>query len=127
MTSARAVRVAAAAIPVAVLVALGALVLAGQLEQVQAGLPDPGPVVRLGLPVTRTLQDMAAALTVGLLVLAACAVPPADRSVADDLVGHRARAVRFAAGASTAWLFAGLATLVLLKLTRFGLISQPVK
>jgi putative copper resistance protein D len=112
-TPARAVRVAAAAVPVAVLLALGLLVATGQVEQPQQGLPDPGTVVRLGLPVVRTLQDLAAALTVGLLVAAVLFIPPASKSVAADLVGHRARAVRLAAISSTVWLFAGVATLIL--------------
>ena len=77
MTS-RYVRIAALAVPLAVLTAIVCLVLAGQLEQTQPGLPDAGPIVRLGLPVTRSLQDLAAALTVGLLVLAACVLPPAS-------------------------------------------------
>ena len=105
-------RVAALAVPLAVLTALLCLVLAGQLEQTQPGLPDAGAAVRVGLPVTRTLQDLAAALTVGLLVLAACVLPPAGAQVRDELVGHRARAVRFAAIASTCWLLVGSVTLV---------------
>ena len=112
MTS-RYVRIAALAVPLAVLTAIVCLVLAGQLEQTQPGLPDAGPIVRLGLPVTRSLQDLAAALTVGLLVLAACVLPPASATVKDELVGHRARAVRFAAVASTCWLVVGSMTLVL--------------
>ncbi len=112
MTS-RYARAAALAVPLAVLTTLLGLVLAGQLEQTQPGLPDAGAFVRAGLPAGRTLQDLAAALTVGLLVLAACVLPPASGKVKDDLVGHRARAVRFAAVASTCWLVVGTLTLVL--------------
>jgi putative copper resistance protein D len=111
--SSRYARVAALAVPLAVLTALVSLVAAGQLEQTQPGLPDPGALVRLGLPVTRTLQDLAAALTVGLLVLAAFVLPPESAKVKDQLAGHRARAVRFAAVASACWLLAGSLTLVL--------------
>ena len=106
-------RLAALAVPIAVVVALGALVLGGQLEQAQPGLPDAGAFVRVGLPVGRALQDLAAALTVGLLVLAAFVLPPSKPELADELVGHRARAVRFAAVASTCWLVVGTVTLVL--------------
>lgn len=106
-------RLAALAVPLAVVVALGALVIGGQLEQTQPGLPDAGAFVRVALPVGRTLQDLAAALTVGLLVLAAFVLPPSKPERADELVGHRARAVRFAAVASTCWLVVGSLTLVL--------------
>ena len=39
------------------------------------GLPDPGALVRWGLPVVRVVHDVAAAVTVGLLVLAATSSP----------------------------------------------------
>ena len=106
-------RTALLAVPIAVLVALFALLVAGQLEQTVPGLPDAGSLVRLGLPVARTVQDLAAALTVGLLVVAATVLPPASPDVGDELVGHRARAVRFAAASSTCWLLVGSLTLVL--------------
>jgi cytochrome c oxidase assembly factor CtaG len=111
--SSRYARTTALAVPLAVLTALVCLVAAGQLEQAQPGLPDAGALVRLGLPVTRTLQDLSAALTVGLLVLAAFVLPPSSAKVKNQLAGHRARAVRFAAVASTCWLLAGSLTLVL--------------
>ena len=45
----------------------------GALEALALG--DPGPVVRLGIPALKVVVDLAAALTVGLLVLAAVALP----------------------------------------------------
>ena len=106
-------RTIAAAVPLAVLVALVCLLVAGQLEQTQPGLPDAGSLVRVGLPTARAIQDLAAALTVGLLMLAALVLPPSRPELGDQLVGHRARAVRFAAVASTCWLLVGALTLVL--------------
>ena len=68
-----------------------------------AGLLDPGAAVRWGLPFARTLHDLAAALTIGALVLAAVALPETAR----------ARAVRVAAGAGIVWVVAGVLVLVL--------------
>lgn len=113
MSTTRYVRLVALGVPVAVLVALLALVFAGQLEQAQPGLPDAGSFVRIGLPVARTVLDLAEVLTVGLLLVAATMLPPASADVGDELVGHRARAVRFAAAASTCWLLVGALVLVL--------------
>ena len=40
-------------------------------------MDDAGAITRWGLPIVRVLNDVAAALTVGLLVLAAVALPAA--------------------------------------------------
>ena len=50
------------------------------------GLPDPGTLVRWGLPVVRAVHDVAAAMTVGLLVLAATIIP---ETTAHEPPGHR--------------------------------------
>ena len=50
------------------------------------GLPDAGPLVRWGLPLVRAVHDVAAALTVGLLVLAATIIP---ERTAHEPPGHR--------------------------------------
>ncbi|WP_311836159.1 cytochrome c oxidase assembly protein [Cellulomonas fimi] len=55
-----------------------AAVALGMLFSGAAGpvvLRDPGPLVRWGLPVTQTLVELAAALTIGSLVLAVCVLP----------------------------------------------------
>ena len=106
-------RLVGLAVPLGVVAALLGLVIGGSIEQDLAGLPDPGSFVRYGLPVARTVQDLTAAATVGLLVLAACVIPPASIAVKRELVGVRARAVRFAAITSTMWLLSGALTLVL--------------
>lgn len=91
---------------VAVLAATGSLA-----TQPLPGLPDPGPVTRWGLPVARGLHDAAAALTVGLLVLAATVLPPEPGTPPGDLGRLRTRAVRLAAAAGTGWALAGAAVL----------------
>src|SRR4051794_10013831 len=47
----------------AVVVVVGILGGAGELRGDPAGLLDPGPLVRVGLPVARTLQGLAASVT----------------------------------------------------------------
>ncbi len=68
-----------------------------------AGLLDPGAVVRWGLPVARTVHDLAAALTIGALVLGAVALPEPSRPAA----------LRVAATSGIVWVAAGVVTLVL--------------
>jgi cytochrome c oxidase assembly factor CtaG/putative copper export protein len=68
-----------------------------------AGLLDPGAIVRWGLPVVRTVHDLAAALTIGALVLAAVVLPERDR----------AAAVRVAAVSGIVWVAAAVVVLVL--------------
>ena len=68
--------------------------------------------MRVGLPVARTLQDLAASLTIGLLVLAVWAVPPEPGSSSDRLSGSRAAMVRAASVSVGAWLLSATAVLV---------------
>ena len=96
----------AALVPAVVAAGLAVLVglLVGHGAQAPlAGLLDPGAAVRWGLPFARTVHDLAAALTIGSLVLAAVALPEAARL----------RAVRLAAGAGIVWV-GGLAVVLLL-------------
>src|SRR3954447_26283786 len=99
---------AAAAVVVVVRILGGA----GELRGDPAGLLDPGPLVRVGLPVARTLQDLAASLTIGLLVLAVWAVAPESGSSTDRLTGPRAAMVRVASVSVGAWLLSATAVLV---------------
>src|SRR4051812_25103172 len=96
----------------AVVVVVGILGGAGELRGDPAGLLDPGPLVRVGLPVARTLQDLAASLTIGLLVLAVWAVAPESGSSSDRLTGPRAAMVRVASVSVGAWLLSATAVLV---------------
>jgi putative copper resistance protein D len=97
----------------AVVVALGILGGAGELTGAPSGLLDPGPLVRVGLPVARVLHDLAASLTIGLLVLAAWAVAPEPGTPADRVAGPRLIMVRAASVSVGAWLISAVAVLVL--------------
>lgn len=102
------VRRSAYAALVPAVVAAGVAVLVGLLighgaQAPLAGLLDPGAAVRWGLPFVRVVHDLAAAVTIGALVLAAVALPEPARP----------RAVRLAAGAGIVWVAAGLLVLVL--------------
>lgn len=97
----------------AVVVALVLLGLGGNLAAVNDGLFDPGPVVRYGLPTARAVHDLAAAIAVGLLVLAAFVVAPEPGSKPAVLTGARRAMVRMATVAVGVWLTAAVAVLVL--------------
>ena len=86
--------------PAAAVACVGVLVglLIGHGAQAPlAGLLDPGAVVRWGLPVVRTVHDLAAALTIGSLVLAAVALPEQSRPAA----------LRIAATSGIVWVAGG--------------------
>ena len=54
-----------------VAVVIPAALLGGAFAAPVVGLPDVGPVVRWGIPIVRSIHDLAAASTIGLLVVAA--------------------------------------------------------
>ncbi|TPW78193.1 copper transporter [Schumannella soli] len=62
---------------------------------------DPGPIVRWGLPITKTLVNLAVGLTLGALLLALLALSPKERAYA--------RALDVAAAAGAAWTIASAA------------------
>jgi putative copper resistance protein D len=69
-------------------------------------LADPGALVRWGLVAVRVIADLSAAITVGVLVLAAVALP-----VTKDGQAHRP-ALLVAAGSATLWAVASVVLLV---------------
>ena len=76
-------------------VALTLLAIVGGLDALDVpGLPDPGSTTRIALPALQALRDLAAAMTLGLLVLAAFCVPPEDVSQAKVLDGARRHLVQ---------------------------------
>ncbi len=85
---------------------LVSVVVGGAAAPSAAGLQDPGAVVRWGLPLVRLVHDLGAALTVGLLLLAAVAVP-------DRAPGALALAPRLAVRTGTTWIVAGVVGVVL--------------
>ncbi|MDQ8041836.1 bifunctional copper resistance protein CopD/cytochrome c oxidase assembly protein [Cellulosimicrobium sp. XJ-DQ-B-000] len=97
------------AIPLAVLVALVGLAWTGELAPKL--LADPGDVVRYGLPVARVVHDGAAALTIGLLVLAV-GVLPGQGKVPGAVSYSQWTATRWAARAAAVWLAAAIAVVV---------------
>jgi cytochrome c oxidase assembly factor CtaG/putative copper export protein len=97
-------------LPLAVVVALAGLALTGELAP--RLLMDPGAVVRYGLPVARVVHDGAAALTIGLLVLAAAVLPGQDR-VPGAVSYAQWTATRWATRAAAVWLAAAVAVIVL--------------
>jgi len=96
-----------------VVVALAALGLAGSAEAPLLG--DPGALVRWSLPVTTALADVAGAVTLGALFLAAAVLPPRSAGLhrADDDHPAWAAAVLTAAVAAGAWTLLGVARLLL--------------
>lgn len=93
--------VTAIAVPVGLLVALATGAVA------PAVVGDTGPVVRLGVVAVRVLHDLAAALTVGLLLVAAFLVPEARTTT------RREAAARAAALSGLVWAVTAGAGVVL--------------
>lgn len=96
-----------AALPAAALVAVAALVAAGAFSgafTAFANFTDPGAVVRWGAPVATVVTELAVAVTVGALALAACVLP---RGPLVD------RALGVAGVAAGVWTLAALVQLVL--------------
>lgn len=102
-----------AATAVSVLVALVLLGVQGELAAPSGGLLDPGAFTRYGLPAARAVHDVAAAVTVGLLVLAAWAVAPDPGRSVDSLAGPRRLMIRGATVSALVWAGAALVVLVL--------------
>lgn len=96
--------VLAAVAVVAVVIPAG--LLGGAFAAPVSGLPDAGAIVRWGLPVVRAIHDLAAASTVGLLVVAATIIPEARNT------SRRITATRYACASGVVWVVAGLVGLV---------------
>ena len=96
------------AVAVAVLAAMGVaiavLAVTGGLSPAANGLFDPGVLVRVGLPAARAVHDLSAALTIGLLVMAAWFVAPESGTSDETLSGSRQWLVRAAVTTSVVWL-----------------------
>ncbi|GAA2721721.1 bifunctional copper resistance protein CopD/cytochrome c oxidase assembly protein [Actinocorallia aurantiaca] len=78
-------------------------------ERVIPGISDAGVLVRWGLPVARTVMDIAAALTVGCLVMAIVLIP----LIKDGLTSAAQNYLRAASWCAAVWASAAGATLVL--------------
>ena len=96
-----------AAVP---LVALWLLWLTGALDpQPVVGLPDPGAVTRVGLPLVQAFRDVAVLLTVGALVLAAFCVPPSPDADPELVGGGRRALLDLVAHAASGWFWSSMA------------------
>lgn len=73
-----------------------------------AGLPEPGPLTRMGLPLVQALRDFAALLTVGLLVVAATCLAPDAGTPEHSVTGVRRKAALLAQLSATAWFTGNL-------------------
>jgi cytochrome c oxidase assembly factor CtaG/uncharacterized membrane protein len=82
----------------------------GAYEAPTPGLPDPGPIVGWGLPISRVLADLAAAMTAGWLIGAAFLDPAGNGGVVSRL--GRADVMR-AAVTSSVWSVLALAQMFL--------------
>ena len=110
-------KVLLACVPVAVGACVLGLVSTGAADVLVLG--DPGTFVRYGLPVVRALHDLVAALTIGLLVLAA-GVLPGQREVPGAVSYSQWVAARWAARSAAVWAAAGLSVVVLSAASTIG-------
>jgi len=97
--------------PILALVAVIAVVipaslLGGAFAAPAAGLPDVGALIRWGIPIVRGIHDLAAAGTVGLLLVAATIIPEARDT------NRRITAARYACASGVVWVLAGLVGLL---------------
>jgi len=104
---ARAARLPLILVVVVVAVVVPAGLFGGVFAAPVGGLPDAGQVVRWGLPIVRAVHDLAAASTVGLLVVAGTIIPEARNT------SRRVTAARYASASGVVWVIAGLVGLVL--------------
>ena len=87
-------------------VVIPAGLLGGAFAAPMAGMPDVGPLVRWGLPIVRVIHDLAAATTIGLLVVASVIIPEARHT------SRRITAARYACASGVVWVVAGFVGLV---------------
>jgi len=112
--------VLALCVPLAVMLTILAMIMTDAFSGLV--LIDPGDLVTRGLPVARVVHDAAAAVTIGLLVLATFALP--GQSIVPGRASYSQwRAARWAAWAASVWAAAGMAVLVF---TAANTIGAPV-
>ncbi|HVK34211.1 MAG TPA: hypothetical protein VM428_00980, partial [Microlunatus sp.] len=109
----RTLSVVAAGVGLAVLVAVTILAATGALAPISPAIFDPGALVRWGQPIARAVHDLAAAATIGLLVVGTFLVPPERGQQSGALEGDRLRIVRAGAVAARCWFVAALAVALL--------------
>jgi len=105
--------VVAAAVTVAVGVAVAVSLLAATQRLASAEPLAAGALVSYGLPACRVLHDLAAALTIGALVLAAWLVAREPDSSPEELSGRRWWLVHVGFAAAVVWAGSSAAVLLL--------------
>jgi cytochrome c oxidase assembly factor CtaG len=105
---------------IAAFVAAGLTLLSGSLPLESLGLPDSGPLTSYGLPVVRTVTEVAAVLAVGALLLVVLLAPP-QRLGYLEVTGYRTlRSASYAAGT---W---AVGALLMVPLTVADTLGRPV-
>jgi cytochrome c oxidase assembly factor CtaG/putative copper export protein len=94
----------AAVAVVAVVIPAG--LLGGDFVAAAPGSQDVGALVRWGLPIVQAIRDLAAASTIGLLVVAATVIPEARHT------SRRITAARYACASGVVWVVAAFVGLV---------------
>ncbi|TQM64733.1 bifunctional copper resistance protein CopD/cytochrome c oxidase assembly protein [Humibacillus xanthopallidus] len=99
----------------------------GAVAAPPAGITDAGPVVRAALPLVRVVGDVAAALTLGVLLLAATMIPGATRAAsAEPGEPRRALALKVATASAFTWALAAAVGIVLTFADAAGMpLSEP--
>jgi cytochrome c oxidase assembly factor CtaG/putative copper export protein len=111
--SGRLIGLGVAAAGLAVTIAVVVLAATGALTPATPAIFDPGAVARWGLPIVRTLHDLAAAASIGLLVVGTFLVAPASARAKAELEGDRLGIVRAGAVAARCWFVAAAAVALL--------------
>ncbi|WP_065964465.1 cytochrome c oxidase assembly protein [Curtobacterium sp. UCD-KPL2560] len=113
------------AIPLAVACAVLGMTLTGAFTAGQQ-LVSAGDLVEYGLPVARVVHDTTAALTIGLLVVAAFALP-AKKQDHGAMSSVQHRAARWGAAAGAVWFLAAVVGIVLTGANTLGVpLTDPV-
>lgn len=115
------VTVLTVAVPLALGCTLLGLASTGALNE-ETQLIDAGSLVRYGMPVARVLHDAMAAVTVGLLIVAAFALP-AQRKDHGAVSSVQHRAARWAALSGAVWFLAAASGIVF---TGANTIGAPI-
>jgi cytochrome c oxidase assembly factor CtaG/putative copper export protein len=121
------VALTAGVVAVGLVACLVAARFSGAVSSPPAGITDAGPLVRVALPLVRVVNDVAAALTLGVLLLAATLVPGSTRAATSGPdEPRRALALKVATGSAFVWAFAAAIGVVLLFADAAGLpLSSP--
>ncbi|GGI42766.1 hypothetical protein GCM10010988_40680 [Cnuibacter physcomitrellae] len=117
-SSARLLILLSPALLAAVAIGVGVILAATTLASAPALLIDAGPVVDIALPVCRIIVDLASAVTIGALVLAATALPVTEAPYG--------RVLDIAAGSAALWAISALGTSVLAYMNLAGAVPWSI-